>query len=191
MKPHDNVLADIRSERVRQIEVEGWSYENDDRLVSGELAVGASIYANHAGSPDHERKAQQYIGVPPSRWPFCNSWWKPRSRREDLIRAAALIVAEIERLDRLGYGASEVVANSNAEPFYSRQRAHFSTEDQLYDWINKTIDEAKAAGAKWVRSSCASVNQSQHEPQDYGIYLVEGWKVKPTVLPPPRFHLTE
>jgi hypothetical protein len=27
-------------------------------------------------------------------------WWKPKDRRRDLVRAAALIIAEIERLDR-------------------------------------------------------------------------------------------
>jgi len=33
-------------------------------------------------------------------WPWADRWWKPKSVRHDLIRAAALIVAEIERLDR-------------------------------------------------------------------------------------------
>jgi len=30
---------------------------------------------------------------------WAREWWKPKDRRRDLIRAAALIVAEIERLD--------------------------------------------------------------------------------------------
>ena len=33
-------------------------------------------------------------------WPWAASWWKPKNRRRDLVRAAALIVAEIERIDR-------------------------------------------------------------------------------------------
>lgn len=35
-------------------------------------------------------------------WPlsWAKSWLKPKDRRRDLIRAAALIIAEIERLDR-------------------------------------------------------------------------------------------
>jgi hypothetical protein len=33
-------------------------------------------------------------------WPWADKDWKPKDRRRDLIRAAALIVAEIERLDR-------------------------------------------------------------------------------------------
>lgn len=33
-------------------------------------------------------------------WPFPPRSWKPKDRRRDLVRAAALLVAEIERLDR-------------------------------------------------------------------------------------------
>lgn len=34
------------------------------------------------------------------RWPWPSKWWKPKSQRRDLVRAGALILAEIERLDR-------------------------------------------------------------------------------------------
>ena len=39
----------------------------------------------------------------PFGWPHTwdASWWKPKDRRRDLVRAGALIIAEIERLDRL------------------------------------------------------------------------------------------
>jgi hypothetical protein len=33
-------------------------------------------------------------------WPWSREWWQPKDRRRDLVRAGALIVAEIERLDR-------------------------------------------------------------------------------------------
>jgi hypothetical protein len=33
-------------------------------------------------------------------WPWDLKWWKPTTPRRDLVKAAALIVAEIERLDR-------------------------------------------------------------------------------------------
>jgi hypothetical protein len=37
----------------------------------------------------------------PVRWPQgWAGWWKPKLRRENLVRAGALIIAEIERLDR-------------------------------------------------------------------------------------------
>jgi hypothetical protein len=33
-------------------------------------------------------------------WPFAREWWKPSTGRRDLVKAGALIVAEIERMDR-------------------------------------------------------------------------------------------
>ncbi len=36
----------------------------------------------------------------PFRWPWSSKWWKPKDRRRDLVRAGALIVAEIKRLER-------------------------------------------------------------------------------------------
>ena len=36
-------------------------------------------------------------GITPPHWPWALNWWKPKDRRRDLIRAGALIVAELER----------------------------------------------------------------------------------------------
>ena len=33
-------------------------------------------------------------------WPWDRQWWKPKSRRRNLVRAAALLIAAIERIDR-------------------------------------------------------------------------------------------
>ncbi|MBQ1766120.1 MAG: hypothetical protein IIZ92_24935, partial [Aquincola sp.] len=40
--------------------------------------------------------------APPADWPWGLKWWKPRGRRTNLVKAAALTIAEIERLDRAG-----------------------------------------------------------------------------------------
>jgi hypothetical protein len=40
-------------------------------------------------------------------WPFDGSWLKPKSAREDLVRAGALIAAEIDRLDRVAVHQSQ------------------------------------------------------------------------------------
>lgn len=95
-------LADIAAERRRQVEVEGWSVAHDDEHTGGEMAKAAACYA--AGrivfaipqeiAPD--RGAAGYRSI----WPWDLKWWKPKSYRLNLIRAAALLVAEIERLDR-------------------------------------------------------------------------------------------
>jgi hypothetical protein len=88
-------LIDIAAERRRQVEVEGWLPEDDDLHEDGRLARAAVCYAMSAGRPFYT-----ILSEPPSWWPFAITWWKPTSRRRDLIKAAALIVAEIERLDR-------------------------------------------------------------------------------------------
>ena len=89
----NKAIEDIAAERQRQKTVEGWTFVHDDKHNKGEMATAAGIYCLHGmGSiaPWHR----------PSMWPWDWSWWKPKDRRRDLIRAAALIVAEIERLDR-------------------------------------------------------------------------------------------
>ncbi len=97
MKPHEHVILEIARERERQLAAEGWTPEHDDTHVAGEMAVAAGCYAIHAGQG---ADAQVRPGYAPQDWPWQARWWKPKQPRRDLIRAAALIVAEIERLDR-------------------------------------------------------------------------------------------
>lgn len=102
-------LADIVAERARQVSAEGWTPEHDDEHNLGELALAAGSYAINAGGrvdvkrsvhPD-DNKSPDPQWVPRS-WPplWSSAWWKPKDPRRDLVRAGALIVAEIERLDR-------------------------------------------------------------------------------------------
>lgn len=88
-------LVDISAERYRQISVEGWTFTHDDQHNTGEIARAAACYALSAGP---EKVSD--LSVIHKFWPWEWRWFKPRSKREDLIRAGALIVAEIERLDR-------------------------------------------------------------------------------------------
>ena len=90
-------LAAIAVERRRQIELEGFRLEHDDQHAVGELAAAAACYAKEASKPDEKRDPRN---PPPKLWPWVRDWWKPTYRRRDLIKAGALLVAEIERLDR-------------------------------------------------------------------------------------------
>lgn len=93
LTPTIDVIAEIQQERVRQVIEEGWTIEHDDQHELGEMADAASCYA--AYSTRNYNTARM-----PVVWPWNFSWWKPTNPRRDLIKAAALIVAEIERLDR-------------------------------------------------------------------------------------------
>lgn len=91
-KATDDVLA----ERTRQQTVEGWSANHDDQHSNGQMAAAAGIYALHSGGYN----MQMTDGSPSLFWPWDAKWWKPKNPRNDLVRAAALLIAEIERLDR-------------------------------------------------------------------------------------------
>jgi hypothetical protein len=80
------VIDEIAAERHRQIEDEGWTPDHDDGHDRGELAMAAACYC----VPE----------IQEAMWPWEFKWWKRKDYRRNLIRAAALIVAEIERLDR-------------------------------------------------------------------------------------------
>lgn len=92
-------IKDVWLERERQITEEGWSAAHDDEHLPGHLARAGACYALYEAS---EAKAfsEWLLSVIRSIWPFEWSWWKPKDRRRNLVRAAALIIAEIERLDR-------------------------------------------------------------------------------------------
>lgn len=101
-------IDDIAAERRRQIESEGWTPEHDDEHATGELARAAICYIKAALADRADRAVmdtfQDKSGTPFSvfsGWPWDDAWWKPKSRRRDLVRAGALIAAEIDRLDRL------------------------------------------------------------------------------------------
>ena len=88
---------DVLAERERQVSAEGWTPEHDDKHANGQMAVAAGYYALACGFP-HERDIGN--GHLPNHWPWDAYWWKPRDHRNNLMRAGALILAEIERLDR-------------------------------------------------------------------------------------------
>ena len=93
------LMNEIEKERIRQIESEGWSYKHDDEYhKGGQLAHHAACYALY---PEHPYWRADDGHFRPF-WSWGHKWDKRKkhSKRRRLIIAAALIVAEIERLDR-------------------------------------------------------------------------------------------
>jgi len=84
---------DVLAERQRQIDVKGWTPEHDDEHDDGSLSLAAMTYLDwvHGEYPD---------GDVPINWPWELSYFKPKYHRTALCKSAALILAEIERLDR-------------------------------------------------------------------------------------------
>lgn len=102
-----SAVSDVVAERNRQVKEEGFTTAHDDRYVNNDLVLAAN---NYLGGIIFRRKGldpnvqRDYGGVFTGwwKWPWSPSWWKPTADRRDLVKAAALILAEIERLDRKG-----------------------------------------------------------------------------------------
>lgn len=101
---------DVLSERRRQLEIEDFNTDQDDHYTSGELAWAAVCYLQNSavagkmqglGLLTAAQCDERGRSLPqPDAWPWDAEWWKPAGQRRDLVKAAALIIAEIERLDR-------------------------------------------------------------------------------------------
>lgn len=89
-------LIDVINERYRQVDVEGWTTEHDDQHNGGQLAQAAAAYAFY--NTDAEYCQPSATELFPTDWSL--EWFKPTEARRDMVKAAALILAEIERLDR-------------------------------------------------------------------------------------------
>lgn len=92
---------DVLTERRRQIEAEGWTPEHDDAHKAGSLGRAGGFYALNAGAAMwYGTHDTSICDTAPDGWPWAPEWWKPANARRDLVKAGALILAEIERLDR-------------------------------------------------------------------------------------------
>ncbi len=89
-----DAARDVLAERARQISVEGWTPGHDDTHEDGEMAEAAGCYALNAAG----WKTEAIRGCWPIKW--MAAWFKPTDPRRDLVKAGALCIAEIERLDR-------------------------------------------------------------------------------------------
>ena len=109
--PEGFAIKDVINERQRQINQEFYSTENDDEYEQNELLRAAVCYAENVVrrgwvfdsnfGPDVYQEEEV-----PDLWPWDLDFWKPKNPRRDLVRAAALLIAEIERIDRTT-GASQ------------------------------------------------------------------------------------
>lgn len=90
-------LRDVAAERLRQVSVEGYKPERDDCYTSGEMAQAAGAYAIYS---TFERDGLSLSMAAANLFPWDMVHWKGVDHRRNLVKAGALILAEIERLDR-------------------------------------------------------------------------------------------
>lgn len=95
----------IAAERERQLQAEGFTRDGDQQYRRGELARAATAYVQLAAM-DLEAGTRNHIAwrEPAAVWPWAPEWWKPVDTRRDLVRAGALIAAQIDAIDSQAVG---------------------------------------------------------------------------------------
>jgi hypothetical protein len=103
----------VLAERQRQISAEGWTPEHDDEHDSGSMAIAAACYA----IADRKDVQVQTLNIRMLwRWTgWADLWFKPKDRRHNLVRAGALIIAEVERIDRAALKGEQPAQPSGSE----------------------------------------------------------------------------
>lgn len=97
----------IEEERARQVSTEGWTATRDDAHQAGEMPMAGALYARLASGQAMGFMGSAGTPLPPPGWPWEAEWWKPsRDPVQNLIKAGALIAAEIDRLQRAGQAAA-------------------------------------------------------------------------------------
>lgn len=91
------VLLDVANEREHQIIDNGWTPEKDDAYFNGQLTAGGIACALLAGVPD---MGKDQVDLAQAMWPFPPDKLKDKGRRQNLIRGIAMLVAEVEKIDR-------------------------------------------------------------------------------------------
>lgn len=102
-----SALDDIAAERIRQLDEKGYDAERDDGYVDGQLAQGAAAFAL---PPGWTSRSENRVDV----WPLDD---QPSSgfaateefdaRRVELVKAGAMLAAEIDRMDRARAGVPQ------------------------------------------------------------------------------------
>lgn len=92
----------IRHERIRQVREVGWSALHDTQWDNGELVKAAICYAMTGISKKGEETVASLF------WPWAAGWYKPRFDDSDLVRAGALIAAELDRRHGVKLGRTSV-----------------------------------------------------------------------------------
>lgn len=104
----------IAEERERQVTAEGWTPEHDDCHYGGDLAIAAACYAMPERLYVERRNVLGPVFADPWPWADSKDKRKDASNHPDaiptegserirmLVRAGALLAAEIDRLQRRG-----------------------------------------------------------------------------------------
>lgn len=156
----------IAQERQRQIEQEGWSLEHDQEHDDDSLARAAAIYATpterrrmvwrNSADPGMAPGRGDYSWREPEGWPWEREAYKPTpdDRIRELVKAGALIAAEIDRLraqnapeidpERVHVGEQFLYDNGDISVYIRVLSEPGASGLQGYAWWGDNEDESSA-----------------------------------------------
>lgn len=148
-KSHSPGAQLILQERLRQLDEEGFSPEHDSEYQGGELLLAAESYLIQCND------TSENTNLPPG-WKWDAYWWKPQGRLRNLVKAGALIAAEIDRLQREEAMSGDAAFNDrkrelskkleeiNRSDFpddASYQQARFNTLMERFDRLEERLNQ--------------------------------------------------
>lgn len=164
---NDNIGVQlIAAERQRQVAVEGFTPEDDLQHTAGQLTLAADSYLQSTDASIHAP-----VGVIPAQWPFPLYWYKPSTHIRNLVKAGALIAAELDRILNEADMAAAVVANSNVpEPAgHVTPVPESQKQMDLATGKDAMVADQKAKEAMVADKKAADVTQSKET-------AASGWK---------------
>lgn len=135
-----DAAKDVLAERRRQVEAEGRTPEHDDKYPGGQLACAAIAYLMVGVNPNGARLW----------WPWDVKTFKPSpDTRRNLIKAGALLLADIEWLDRL---RAKLVEPAKQEPLAGRVCSKVSAVAAESDDLTQFLEQTDFDAAEKVAS---------------------------------------
>lgn len=160
----------IAAERKRQIVSEGWTPAHDDQHVHGELSKAAACYANSSLKEGHSNI--------PYDWPWSKDWWKPTpdDRIRELVKAGALIVAEIDRISRVPVSKTSMKPMTERGTDYRQNDIH--DDPPLIDlaglqWREPSLDQRWQDGTQILAAVLVRDSRTNSTYWDYSVVTVE------------------
>ena len=89
------IAGELIKERIRQVDEEGFTSQDDDGRQDGSLSLGAAAYCVIGTVKNQMARLLWSSGL------FDPKMFKPAGRRRNLVKAGAMILAEIESIDRV------------------------------------------------------------------------------------------
>lgn len=180
----DAGLAMIMHERWGQVQERCYTPERDDGYTEAQLWNAAHAYLSTIGSYDMGETPTIIAKDPPDYWPWAAEHWKPKGAIEDLVRAGALIAAEITRRIRakarfinflieaaIAGGVDRPIAEADIPPALDRYLKHMGVEvgtkgfpwtevgaRQLAPMLIEAEDAAPEMGCKLSKAELADLH---------------------------------